>query len=194
MIRKLSLSDDLNVVAKLIYETDDTLFPILFGTYKKAKPILLSLIQRSDNPFSHKWIHVYVEENKILGLIIFYSKKDKPSDHDFKHVMKGYPALRIGFMSLLFINILNPDIKESLYIQNLSVLKDERSKGVGTALLKGAYQEANDRSIQKVSLDVGLNNQKAMRLYLKEGFQLIKKRRLLGIIPLVYWCEKTVSY
>ena len=195
MIRKLSLNDPLEPVAKLIYETDSSLFKALFKSFEKAKPYLMKLIKGSNNAFSHQVIHVYEDDqNKILGLIIYYAKEDKPSDKDFNHIFKGMYGLRIGLVSLLLNNILNPPLKESLYIQNLSVSPESRSQGIGKKLLNHAYQEAALKNIDVVSLDVSLENKKAMRLYLNEGFQLIKKRRFLGIYPLVYWCEKVIRY
>jgi ribosomal protein S18 acetylase RimI-like enzyme len=195
MIRKLSLNDDLETVAKLIYETDPSLFKALFKSYEKVEPYLIKLIEGSFNAFSHKVIHVYCDDqDHILGLIIYYSQKDKPSNQDFRHIFKGSYALRIGFVSLVLFNILNPAIKNTLYIQNLSVSPHARSHGIGKKLLNHAYEEATFKNIDVVSLDVSLENKKAMRLYLNEGFQLIRKRRLLGLFPLVYWIEKVINY
>lgn len=195
MIRRLSLSDPIDQVASLIYHTDATLFPLLFGPYEKAKPVIMALIKKENNAFSHRFIDVFIEDatGDILGLIITYTNDEKPNDKDFQTVIKGPYALRVGFMSLLFYRLLNPKLNQSLYIQNLSVKEAARGQGVGTQLLHHVYAHAKETSIPTISLDVSLDNKKAMRLYLKEGFQLIKKRRLLGLIPMVYWCEKPVD-
>lgn len=195
MIRPLSLNDDLEKVAYLVYHTDESLFGSVFGPYDTVKPLLIELIKASDNSFSHRFIRVYVDsEMRIQGLSISFSKEEKPNDSDFNKIIKGMRALRVGMVSLFLRNLLNPNIKDTYYLQNLSVDSQARNKGIGSKLLQDFYKEAKFKNKTMCSLDVSLSNKKALRLYLKEGFKLIRKRRFLGIYPLTYWCEKTISY
>lgn len=194
MIRPITLNDDLTRVAEIIYATDPFLFPYIFGKGPKATEKIKALIALKNNSFSHRFIHGMFDGDILLGLYIAYDAKEKTNDEDFTRVFKGLKALGLGLKLLPIMNLLNPPLKNTYYLQNLSVHESVRGKGTGKALLKDFYQRALDHGHDTVSLDVALDNDGAMRLYLREGFQLIKKRKLFGLYPMLYYCEKKIQY
>jgi len=67
MIRTLEKPDDIEKVASLIYTTDDSFFPFLFGKYEKAIPKLKHLILLENNSFSYKYIYCSIDKD-IQGI------------------------------------------------------------------------------------------------------------------------------
>ncbi len=195
MIRPITLNDDLTRIAELVYATDGFLFPYMFGRGEAATDLLKDLIKRDQNSFSWRYITGYFDEEDVCqGIYIAYHQGNKSNDKDFSKVFKGLNGLWLALKSLPFNTLLNPPIQKTLYLQNLSVHESARSKGIGRALLSDFYESAIREGIDTVSLDVSLDNEGAMRLYLKEGFKLIKKRKVLGLFPMLYYCEKKVQY
>ena len=193
MIRDMRADDSPEVVARLIYDTDAFLFPFVFGSFAAAGPLLTHLVSLDDNSFSHRFIRVHTgEEGTIDGLSIGFGGKEKPSDRDYMEVMKGWAGALTSIRSLLLYPILSPPIRNSWYLQNLSVAPEVRGKGIGRQLLADAYETARGKGYQSMSLDVSLSNPGAQRLYRSEGFIPIRKRRMWGVIPVTFWCEKTL--
>lgn len=194
MIRPITQRDDLTRVAEIIYATDPFLFPYIFGKGDAAIGKIEALVAMEHNSFSYRYIHGMFEGETLLGLYIAYSAQEKSKDEDFNKVFKGLKGLWLGLKLLPIANLLNPPLNRTFYLQNLSVHESVRGSGNGKALLKDFYQLAIKKGHNTVSLDVALENTGAMRLYLNEGFQLIKKRRLLGLFPMMYYCEKKIQY
>jgi len=67
----------------------------------------------------------------------------------------------------------------SCYIDFIAVNSRFRGKGVGTALLNKAKTHACENGFKILSLDVVESNPKAEKLYKREGFKFIKKKRSL---------------
>ncbi len=66
--------------------------------------------------------------------------------------------------------------RKSARIYSLAVSKTCHGKGVGSALLMKLFEELPAANISKVGLEVNINNQVAIRLYLKLGFKIVKTR------------------
>lgn len=194
MIRPIQKTDSWPDIAALLYATDDFLMPYLFGPKDRAIPRLIALIKAEDNAFSYRYITGFFDGDTCAGIRLAYSQKNKPTAADFYHVFKGIKGLFFGLKTLLVYPLLSPPIKQSLYLQSLSVKEDVRGRGIGKKLLRDLETTALQAGFDTVSLDVTIDNEKALRLYLSEGYQLRKKRRLFGFFPVVYYCEKKVSY
>jgi len=82
----------------------------------------------------------------------------------------------VGFVETLTF----PDLVEGFpiaIIQNLVVDKENRRKGVGNELLAHAIEKLRGRGVKELHAWTDLENEPAMRLYLKHGF--IKRAFLL---------------
>jgi ribosomal protein S18 acetylase RimI-like enzyme len=58
-----------------------------------------------------------------------------------------------------------------LHLEQLQVLEEHRSRGIGSALLAAAERAASDRGRELVSLGVGIDNPNARRLYERLGYR-----------------------
>ncbi len=65
-------------------------------------------------------------------------------------------------------------LSDEYYLSNLAVLPEAQRQGIGTCLLQHVEHLAWNGSLPKVSLLVGMENQAALRLYLRHGFQIVQ--------------------
>ncbi len=57
------------------------------------------------------------------------------------------------------------------YITNIAVFEKQRGRGTGRALLRKACEGANERECEFITLEVRKSNEKAISLYISEGFE-----------------------
>ena len=69
------------------------------------------------------------------------------------------------------------EICDTAFIANLAVFPEYRKTGVGTALLNAAEKGARDRGLCEITLEVRTDNEAAVALYKKEGFETLGVRR-----------------
>lgn len=70
------------------------------------------------------------------------------------------------------------------YISNVSVLAELQHHGVATQLLKRCLQYMNEREFAHVELEVDSRNDKAIRLYQRFGFQMLRADGSLSVMSL----------
>ncbi len=73
----------------------------------------------------------------------------------------------------------NYETKEA-YICNVHVINEYRRKGLARNLLKRAYRMCKDNGFLKIILHVAVNNDKAINLYLSEGFLFTGNVKSIG--------------
>lgn len=66
---------------------------------------------------------------------------------------------------------LAPDIKDCPDLEDLFVIPNHRSSGIGSRLLECAEQAAGGRGNTRIGLGVGVDNPRARRLYLRLGYR-----------------------
>jgi ribosomal-protein-alanine N-acetyltransferase len=81
----------------------------------------------------------------------------------------GFPQDAAGFILVRFI-------MDDMHIMKLAVAPRWRKRGVATALLGAAQQEAHRRGSASILLEVRPSNVAAVRFYRKAGFRIIGKR------------------
>lgn len=63
------------------------------------------------------------------------------------------------------------------YITNIAVFEKHRGRGIGRAVLRKACDDAETRNCEFITLEVRKNNEKAIALYLSEGFEEVGIRK-----------------
>lgn len=61
------------------------------------------------------------------------------------------------------------------HIMNLAVARDQRRRGLGSALLRAGLDYLRSLGARTVELEVRVNNQPAIRLYQKFGFTVVRR-------------------
>ena len=65
----------------------------------------------------------------------------------------------------------------NMHITNIAVKKIYRNKGIGDKLLKKLMQITKEKSKETITLEVNEQNTIAQKLYLKNGFKIMGKRK-----------------
>ena len=80
-----------------------------------------------------------------------------------------------NILGYVFINITDPKLNAEIYkeaiIDALYVKEEYRNKKIGTALINKAMEYAKENSAKKISISVLKNNEVALDLYHKLGFE-----------------------
>ena len=79
------------------------------------------------------------------------------------------------------------------WIAGVGVAVPHRGKGIGEALMLGAIDEARSRGLRDLWLEVLVQNEPAIRLYEKLGFETVRELEVWTLEPLVLQQHKASS-
>jgi len=129
------------------------------------------------------------ENNEILGVMVleWLNQNRPPDEHNLLEASSKYGWWKV--IKLLFgLWILTSEPKTGeCYIEHIAVKPEVRDRGVGTKLLEFGKELACKNGFEKFSLHVSSSNKKAIKLYEKLGFDILRTERsyltkcLLGI-------------
>jgi len=147
----------------------------LFGE-EKAVELLQLLYEHDNNLFSFSHCLFAQDGDDILGLVMGYDWQTKQREQ----LGTGY--LMIKHLGLQFFKVLPALLKldaqvsrisrEDYYIAFLAVYQQVQTRGVGTALMKRAEEDAVSCGAKFVCLDVETENENAVRFYEKRGYTI----------------------
>jgi ribosomal protein S18 acetylase RimI-like enzyme len=85
---------------------------------------------------------------------------------------KKYPKNSEGYQKIIQPIIVSKEaFDDEYYIDNLGVIKQYRGRGIGTKLINYAETIAKEKKFKKCSMLAEINNQRALDLYKKLGYQ-----------------------
>jgi len=152
-------------IAKLLYEPFSEKVKPIFGSKEKSIEIY-SRYLKSDG------IIVARKDREILGVAGIKTKKDNWLEIGVLEVLKefGISIFRVAFLGLA----LKKSAKNGLLLDVITVVKEARGKGIGTALLSFIIDFAEKERLPMIRLFVIEQNIKARKLYERMGFKIIK--------------------
>jgi len=170
-IRKATVNDA-KIIAKLSIEAIGSIANFIANS-TEHDVILKSLTnwsQKKGNRISYENTLVGYIENEIIGIIIFYPaddcyKLDKPIN-DWLKSQSSQNRIEIEAEG------------NYLYIDTIAIDEKFRGKGFATKLLNAAYEVAIMKKYSGTSLNVDANNEKALKVYQKNGYVISKERYL----------------
>lgn len=171
----MRLATDLDVVANLIYDTDEYLFPFIFGPRSHGLPVLKRLIALENNSFSHRHIECIADGNELQAILIAYDHRTidaTAEDADYQSALPFFDRLLLVPKFWILQPILDKEDVTGVYIQNLCVAAAHRGKGLGSQLIRH-YIEMQPVDVW---LDVELSNAAALRFYARLGFQVVSRK------------------
>ncbi|PFO63765.1 GNAT family N-acetyltransferase [Bacillus cereus] len=137
------------------------------------------LWRQGNNRFSHQYAYEAQMGVKTLGMITCYpiSVLNRLAWPTFKQL------LSFGKLGFVFYNILNIKMLYSMitlkegeddefHIGTIALLPESRGLGIGTRLLEFAEEQASLQGFAKCSLTVKKENQLAIKLYQRLGYQI----------------------
>lgn len=161
-------------LAKMIYLTDKYIYPSIFRTETDAVTVLSDLLENStDSMFNCQNIYVALEENNIVGCILWH---DGPLKWNSESLLQAANANNIKLADTFnkveteyFAHYTSPNLKNILSLINVYVIPSKRNQGIGTLLLHNFIHCFKNRTYQLYCL---CDNIPAMKLYQTCGFKL----------------------
>ncbi|PNZ24954.1 GNAT family acetyltransferase [Staphylococcus petrasii] len=167
---------------QLTYAAIDNMAEVILGktNEKELEADLQKLWKNHANRFSHEFSFVAMQDEKVLGAITCapleqIEKAMTPTVLQIISMNKLKPFLSIARHPKRFYALVSMEEgqEDEYHISMLATMPDTRGKGVGGKLLDYAEQQALENGFSKISLTVVKDNDKAVRLYKKQGFEIV---------------------
>lgn len=168
------------VASRLIHLTMGRTADYLFGAGDpmRAQDLLSHLFQLESNRFSFRFAEVAYCSEELSGLLISYPG---PVMRTLDVPMAVQLMTRTGIQRFIeFLGRAWPlagirEVEDDEYfIGHLAVLPDRQRRGIGSRLLETAERAAREQGFSKLSLTVGVENERAQALYMRTGFEAIE--------------------
>ena len=167
--RPLNLKDDLKQVARLIYFTDDYVFPHLYNNdINVATAVIPNMIKR-DTIYNYKNITVAVCDDKIAGIVVCKKSPIKMNLNEMCGCFLDSGVVldeRFAKVYNEYYKLLD-DEPNGIYIANVCVDKLYRRMGIAKKLLTFVLKDNETYNLESVKA-----NAAAVNLYLSLGFQI----------------------
>jgi ribosomal protein S18 acetylase RimI-like enzyme len=126
------------------------------------------LLSESDN-FSYRNAHVAEIDGKVAGMILGYRLPDEENAEDLDEL----PEFIRPMVEL------EQCVPSSFYINMLATFPQYRNMSIGTKLMGIVDRLASDADCSISSLEVFDQNEGALRLYQRLGYEIAEKRRVV---------------
>ena len=156
---------DANKIATLKYNVDFRTYDKLFKSKEKS----IAAIEKSLT--KDECIKVIYDDENVIGMIIVYTHDKKPKSH--------FSSLKLLFIEILDHFVICDIKKEDIYIAEIAIDENQRSKGYGTKVIKDVIDYAQKNDYKRVILDADFRNPKAKALYERLGFKVYNKKSFL---------------
>ena len=202
MIRKAE-SKDKKIITRLHYAAGPNLMKYFFACSTDEKAYLIPdlLYESNDTIFSRENFHLFDENETVKGAVcLFPGDRQAVLEKNISKYCREIIRIR-GFFNLLKMimrNSLNKAFpsfyNDELYIEAISVFPEYRGQGIASKLLKHSFEYAEELNIPKVALLVEMQNEHALNIYKKYGFNIVsthefkrkyRKHKLIGVHKMV---------
>lgn len=170
--------EDVNEAVELIYSAAPDGYEFLYGIKGAgARDYIRYEFQRGSGFLGAAAHTVAVVDGQVAGIGAFYSKADYQalSSEQVKNFIARFGVWQFIQLMPRGLRVQRgiSKLKEGqLYVANLGVKKELRSKGIGKTLIEFAQRRASERGLAELVLDVSENNPRAEALYQSIGFKV----------------------
>ena len=169
IVRPLSINDDLEQVARLIYYTDDYIFPYLYNNdLDDGVEVIRKMIERN-TLYNVSNVVIAIINEKIVGIVV---AKRTPIEI-FPEVMIDSFIDSNMIVDERFSKVYNDyykllaDEPDGVYIANVCVDKNYRGMGVAKKMLTAILRDDEEYNLETVK-----DNPSAVNLYKSLGFDI----------------------
>lgn len=168
-IRPIKDDDDLNQVAKLIYLTDQYIYPYWFDNIEQAARVIVEMISLPTLYNKKNILAAVTKDNYIAGIIV---SKQAPFAESFENIKLAFKLAgeeideRSHEMFEAYYKKMG-STEDAYYIANVSVDPLYRKRGIAAALVENVLSNGQDCSLECVVKNAG-----AVRLYQRMGFEI----------------------
>ena len=166
--------EDCATLAELIDMASDGVVEYLFRDLVPGmQPVQLIAhnLENIDSPHSYKSAIVARDGKEVVGMALSYSS-------DFHHIsdeMRNFfPADRLAHLSDFYA----ARVENSWYLDTLSVFGGHRRQGIGEKLISLTKKKAIENGYNALSLIVFADNELALPVYKRTGFEIVRKVKL----------------
>jgi ribosomal protein S18 acetylase RimI-like enzyme len=180
--------EDVDAVARLLYETATGMYDIYAGGADRALRILRAAYGLEGNSASREIVAVAELDGEVAGALAAFPvpEGDRRASRFLRVTLVRTPpwkwpaTLRIFHTGAELTPVPPPG---SLYIDALATDTRFRRRGVARALLGEASRQAAEAGLRAVALDTAATNAPAQALYQGAGFTVTERRPPKGRIP-----------
>ncbi len=176
------------VFARYLDEAAEGFIRIMLG--RKFAQIVAEAYTQPQNEYSFQNVTFVESGGRIVGMTSGFTAETRRnfSDEPVKKAV-GIPAVRMRAMRILFAPVLRilktiPD--HDFYLLAIAVDPDARGRGVGSALMGHAEEQALASGSGRLSLDVSVKNSGARKLYERRGMAVVSEWPGLRFTPSVF--------
>ena len=156
---------DTNKIATLTYNVDFRTYDKLFNSSEKAIATIEKSLKQDD------CTKVIYDNENIIGMIVTYTHNKKPKTN--------FTSIKLLLIGILDYFVICDIKKDDLYIAEIAIDENQRSKGYGTRVIKDVIEYARNEGYKRVILDADFRNPKAKALYERLGFKVFNKKSFL---------------
>ncbi len=155
-------------------------FPQLFG--KNIEQTLQRLFVLPKNLFSYEHVTIAEADGHTAAMALGYGYKEKKKEN----LHTGYLLFCYHWGAMIsklptflsFNSSVGQLAKGQFYLSNIAVYPEYRGKGIGRRLMEHVQQQAQQQGYKTMVLDVEKDNNPAISLYKKIGFEIINEFKL----------------
>jgi ribosomal protein S18 acetylase RimI-like enzyme len=180
--------DDVDAVARLLYETATGMYDVYAGGRRRALRILRAAYARPGNSASREVVWVAELGGEVAGALAAFpvAEGEARASRFVRVTLARTPPWKWPTTFRIFTT--GADLTPvpppgSLYVDALATEVGYRRRGVATALLDAAAQLALDAGLHFVALDTAATNAPAQALYERCGFTVSERRPPRGPVP-----------
>ncbi|ASJ16016.1 ribosomal-protein-alanine N-acetyltransferase RimI [Thermococcus chitonophagus] len=137
------------------------------GNVRRKIPISLVTIRKArlfDLPYIMKIEHLSFREKYPRGLFMTFMEANSET-----FLVAEYNGQVVGYV----MGYLKPDMEG--HIMSIAVHPDYRGNGIGKALMIAVIERLFKRGARWIGLEVRVSNERAINLYKKLGFKIVKR-------------------
>ncbi len=174
LIRKAKQEESKSIASCIFLAMEEIIYHFIGENSKeKAIQLLNSLIQKTNNQYSHENCWVVESNNKIVAAALVYDgamlkELREPVAHQIK--------------SMFDRNLDTEDETQAgeYYIDSIGVSPDQQGQGIGSKIFQFLIDEYVYERNETLGLLVDHINPDAQKLYLKLGFEIVGEKILVG--------------
>jgi ribosomal protein S18 acetylase RimI-like enzyme len=188
MLIRQPTAEEQDDVAELLYETAGGMYDLFTGGRERALRVLRDAYARAGNSASREVVTVAELDGRIVGVMSAFPvpEGDSRARAFLRLTLWRIPPWRwprtLGVFRLGG-RLTPPAPSDALYVDALATDDRFRRRGVATALLQAAEDDARERGLTAVALDTADRNATAQALYERFGMERSGSSEGMGEIP-----------
>ena len=173
ILRRARSDDNMEEIARLIYQTDPYIYPFWFNNNEKeAIEVLSDEIQKEGFFYYYENIYVAYDKNtkKIVGIV---NAVDSTTNLEYDYSKLESVNHNYKFTINKYIKELITEVEEKkyMYISNVCIDVNYRSNKIGSRLLKYFIEQMHEAGFDEIAFDCLMHNLRAKNLYHSLGFK-----------------------